>query len=226
MKRISAIIASLLLGSLCASAQMSVCAGWQKSQLISTSVASDGYRNYRYAWADGLYAGVTSSYLLPIVGLSADWSILYSYATGTESDMLSIFGDPHYSVASTGDVVSDEHYISVPARMRYKVALAPWLGAYACAGAEVMYCLSSKTYSSWPGIDGTHHWNVDHFGGDTNYNGYRRFDIGVLGGIGFEFMNLLRLEFTVDYGLLDRSGSEQDILHRFTLGAGIALLFR
>ncbi|MCR5561290.1 MAG: PorT family protein [Bacteroidales bacterium] len=226
MRKVLAIIAAALLGSVCASAQFSLKAGYQKSQIISTNVAADGFRSYLYAWFDGFYAGATSSYSLIIPGLSFDYSILYSYATGTETDVLSIFADPHYEATKAGQCITDEHCIRVPGTVNYGIALAKDFKASIFAGAEVDYCLSSKSYSSWPGLDGVNHWNVDHFGADTNYNGYTRFDLGVLGGLGFEFMNMIRLETGVRYGLLDRSAKTDDSLHAFGIYAGLAWLFK
>ena len=228
MKRALAIlatsIAALLLATTAAHAQMSVAGGWQATQLIRTNVADDGYRSYSYAWANGFYAGATSSGSLVVPGLGYDYSIFYSYVTGKETDVLLIMDDPHYEAASKGEVITDEHYISVPGTVSYSLQLSPWLSLGAYAGAEVSYCLSSKSYSTWPGIDGTNHWNVDHFGSTTNYNGYRRFDLGLLGGLNLVLANRIKLEGGVNYGLLDRSTGD-GLLHRFTVHAGAALLF-
>ena len=225
MKKLVAILAAMLLGAATAGAQVSPAAGWQATQLIRTNVASDGYRSYNYAWANGFYAGATSSGSLGVPGLGYDYSIFYSYATGTETDMLRIMDDPHHAAASKGEVITDEHYIVVPGTVNAMLRIAPWLSLGAYAGAEVSYCLSSKSYSTWPGIDGVNRWNVDHFGADTNYNGYRRFDLGILGGINLVFIDRIKLEGGISYGLLDRSAGD-GLLHRFTAHAGIAYLFK
>ena len=225
MRKLITILASILFGITAASAQMTVGGGWQATQLIRTNVADDGYRTYSYAWANGFYAGVTSSGSLGVPGLGYDYSIFYTYATGTETDMLQIMDDPHHAVASKGEVITDEHYIIVPGTVSGLLELTPWLSLGAYAGAEVSYCLSSKSYSTWPGIDGINHWNVDHFGPETNYNGYRRFDLGILGGVNLVFAERIKLEGGVSYGLLDRSAGD-GLLHRCTIHAGIAYLFK
>lgn len=225
MRKILAILASLLFGITAANAQMSAVGGWQATQLIRTNIADDGYRSYSYAWANGFYAGATSSGIITANGLSYDYSIIYSYTTGKETDVLLIMDDPHHTAASKGEVINDEHYISVPGTVVYNVRLTPWLGLSFHAGAEVSYCLSSKSYATWPGIDGTNHWNVDHFGPETNYNGYRRFDLGLLGGLGLVLIDRIKLDGGVSYGLLDRSAGD-GLLHRFTVHAGIAYMFK
>ena len=225
MKRALAIFATLLFGITAANAQVSPAAGWQATQIVRTNVASDGYRSYNYAWANGFYAGLLSSSSLAVPGLSYSYSIFYSYATGKETDVLLIMDDPHHAAASKGEVITDEHYILVPGTVSYRLYLTPWLSMGAYVGAEVSYCLSSKSYSTWPGVDGTNHWNVDHFDGTTNYNGYRRFDLGVLGGLGMVLFDHIRLEGGVSYGLLDRSAGD-GLLHRCTVHAGIAYLFK
>lgn len=225
MRKVLAIIAAALLGSVCASAQFSLRGGYQRSQLISTTVASDGYRSYIHAWFNGFYAGATSTYALAIPGISFDYSILYSYATGAETDVLRIFDDPHYDAAKAGQCITDEHYICVPGTINLAYGIANGFKGFFFAGAEVDYCLSSKSYASWPGLDGINYWNVDHLSADTNYNGYRRFDLGVNGGLGFEIAEKIRLEAGVSYGLLDRTKSDVR-LHRFAFSAGIAYIFK
>lgn len=225
MKKILALLAAALLGSASAFAQINLDAGWQRSQIISTTIASDGYRSYTYAWFNGFYAGATSTYPLVVNGLSFDYSILYSYSTGTESDVFKMFADPHYEAAKNGQVITDEHYLTLPGTLNFRCAFTPGFAGYVFAGVEVSYCLSSKSYSTWPGLDGVNNWNVDHFDGETNYNGYRRFDLGLRGGLGFEFANLIRVEAGAGYGLLDRSKAD-DLLHRFYFYSGIALLFK
>ena len=226
MRKLAALIASaLLLACTSAHAQIAVSGGWQANQLIRTNVASDGFRSYNYAWANGAYAGVSSLGSFGISGLWYSYSIFWSYATGTESDMLMIMDDPHYEAAKKGSVITDEHYLSVPATVNYSFPLAEWLSLGFSAGAEVDYCLSSKSYSSWPGIDGVNNWNVDHFGAGTNYNGYRRFDLALLGDVNLIFAGSIKLEGGISYGLLDRSAGE-GLLHRFATHAGIAYIFK
>lgn len=222
---IAASIAALLLATTAAHAQMSVAGGWQATQLIRTSVASDGYRTYNYAWGNGAYAGVSSLGSFGVPGLWYSYSIFWNYSTSTEQDMLLIMDDQHYEAAKKGSVITDEHYLSVPAAAGYNLPLASWLSLGFYAGAEVDYCLSSKSYSTWPGIDGVNHWNVDHFGAETNYNGYRRFDVALLGGLDFLFADRIKLQGGVSYGLLDRTEGE-GLLHRFAVHAGIAYIFK
>ena len=93
------------------------------------------------------------------------------------------------------------------------------------AGPEVLYCLSSKSYSTWQVIDGVNHWNVDHFGAGTDYIGYRRFDLGVLGGLGLEIADRIRIEGGADYGIMQKADADF-LLHRLSLHAGIAYIFK
>ena len=224
MRKLITILATLLFGITTASAQMSVSGGWQTDQLIRTNVAADGFRTYSYAWSHGAFAGVSSYGATGIPGLGYNYSILCSFTTGTETDVLLIMDDPHHPGASNGQVITDEYYISVPAEITYSFPLAPWLTLSFRAGAGVDYCLSSKSYATWPGIDGTNNWNVDHFGAETNYNGYRRFDLALRGGLGLMFAEHLMLKGGINYGLLDRSAGD-GMLHRFSIHAGLAWLF-
>ncbi|MBQ1169052.1 MAG: outer membrane beta-barrel protein [Bacteroidales bacterium] len=225
MKKLLSTVYILLISATASFAQMSIEAGWQKTQLVATTTESDGYKSYLYTWADGFYAGVSSYYDIPVNGLSFKYAILYNYVTGRESDALKLFADPHYEVAKGGEVITDEHYISVPGVLDLSLKLADNFNIYFYGGPQVVYCLSSKTYATWAGLDGTNRWNVDHFAPDTNYNGYRRFDLGLLGGLGFEIAKTVRVEFGVDYGFLDRSKT-RDRLNRISLHAGVAILFR
>ena len=191
MRKLIVILAAVLLSTTAAHAQMSVAGGWQATQLIRTNVASDGFRTYNYAWANGAYAGVSSLGSFGVPGLWYSYSIFWNYSTSTEQDMLLIMDDPHYEAAKKGSVITDEHYLSVPAAAGYNM----------------------------------NHWNVDHFGAETNYNGYRRFDVALLGGINFLFADRIKLQGGVSYGLLDRTEGE-GLLHRFAVHAGIAYIFK
>ena len=213
MRKLIIIIAAVLLSATAALAQMSVAGGWQATQLIRTSVASDGYRTYNYAWGNGAYAGVSSLGSFGVPGLWYSYSIFWNYSNSTEQDMLLIMDDQHYEAAKKGSVITDEHYLSVPATAGYNLPLASWLSLGFYAGAEVDYCLSSKSYSTWPGIDG------------VNHNGYRRFDVALLGGLNFLFADRIKLQGGVSYGLMDRTEGE-GLLHRFAVHAGIAYIFK
>ncbi len=224
MKKIAAIIAAALLGHFAAHAQIEVCGGYAGSVLQNVTVAEDGYRTFVRAVSHGFYAGATSSYELP-AGLSLRYSILYSRLTTPETDVLYIMGDPRYQIiADSGECFTVEHYLTVPAVVEYTLRPSGNLGVFANAGLGVSYCLSSKSWTSWPGLDGTNIWNVDHLDGETNYNGYSRFDAVVTGGIGCIIAGYVRIEGAVDYGLMDRASAATK-LHRFSWRGGISLLF-
>ena len=224
MKKIAAIIAAAFVGIFAAHAQMEVCGGYAGSMLVDTFTADDGYKTSVRAVSHGFYAGFTSLYVLP-ANLTFRYSILYSRVSSPETDFLYIMGDMRYRIiAETGTATTIEHYITVPAVAEYTFSPLKGFGIFANAGLGVSYCLSSRSWTSWPGLDGTNYWNVDHLAGDTNYNGYSRFDILVTGGIGCVLAGCVRIEGGVDYGLADRSSSG-DSLHRFGWHGGIAYLF-
>ena len=224
VKKTVSIIAAALLCSFTAHAQMEACGGYAGSSLLCTLTAQDGYKTHVRAISHGYYAGLSSQYALP-ANFSIRYSILYSRTVSSETDFLYIMGDPRFNIiAKSGTATTVEHYITVPAAAEYTFRAVRGFALFADAGAGVSYCLSSKSWTSWPGLDGTNYWNVDHLDGNTNYNGYRRFDILITGGIGCIVAEHLKIEGGVTYGLTDRSSSE-DSLHRFGWHGGIAYLF-
>lgn len=223
-KRVIAVIAAALLSTIVARAQMEVSAGYIYALTRNTSKAEDGYKSVDRASSNGVYVGVTDSFVFA-QGFKLRYAICYCFLTGEDTRYLKIFEDPRYPIISeTGRAVTDEHYISVPVITGYSIRLVDNLDGYAYGGLAISYCLSSKSYSTWPNVGGVNYWNVNHFAGDTNYNGYRRFDARVSAGFGFEILKKVRMECGIDYGLLDRSKSSAS-LHHFTWHLGLAYIF-
>lgn len=223
MKRVFAVCAAALLSAFSAQAQIEFGAGYVYALTNNASVAEDGYKTSEFTSFHGFYLSALASCKLPY-GLSFKYALSYSYLIGHETNFLNICGDPRYTVVNdTGEVVTDEHYLRIPLYFAFDFQLVDNLLGYGYFGPTLSCCLSSKSYATWPNIQGINHWNVDHFAKDTNYNGYKRFDVMLLSGVGFEVLKRVKLDFGGTYGLLDRSESSGN-LHYFTWHIGLCIM--
>ena len=214
MKKFVLFLTCLLLTGVASRAQWSVGAGYASSSLVARVSPSDsGEKSVFY----GLYAGV--SYALPVAGgIRFTPGVYYEYlARGAKAEVsaLDFLGETR------------EHYLSVPLRFEYGLALSPDLRFLVFAGPSLRLGLDSATSYSIG-------WGVRDFevvkGGliDHNYNDgdYSRFDILVGGGLALELLSRWRLQIGYDAGQLNRYTAERDLrLHANRLTAGIACLF-
>jgi len=224
MKRVFAVCAAALFSAYSAQAQIiEFGTGYVYALTSNSSVSEDGYKTSEFSSFHGFYLSALGSIELPY-GFSFKHALSYSYLIGQETNFLSICKDLRYSVVDeTGDVVTYEHYLRLPLYFGFNFQLVDNLQGYGYLGPALNYCLSSKSYATWPNIQGTNHWNVDHFAKDTNYNGYKRFDVMLLSGVRFEVLKRVKLDFGGAYGLLDRSESSGN-LHYFTWHIGLSVM--
>ena len=206
MKRL--LTAMLLITSVSAfeaAGQVEFATGYLYSLVSDASRAEDGYRKVEKAASDGIYARV--SYGSPIGGaFRLRYGVSYYFLTSIDRNYPEVFHDRRYPVIQeTGRVTTDEHYISFPVVAGCGMPLFEGVSGFVHAGISLSCCLSSKSYATWPNVEGTSYWNSDHFAKDTNYNGYRRFDVGLSFGIGLKIKHRVSLDCGIEQGILDRS---------------------
>lgn len=224
MRRVFSVCAIALLSVFSANAQIELCAGYAYGLTGNVSVASNGDEKSDFASSQGFYIAAIASSRELQRGIKLKYTLVYSYLIGNESSFLRICEDPRYTVISnTGKVVTDEHYLRIPIELGFDFQIVRNLRGFGYFGPALNFCLSSKSYATWPNIQGTNHWNVDHFAKETNYNGYKRFDVMIEAGAGFEVMKQVRLDFGGSYGLTDRSSSSPK-LHHFVWHIGLSVL--
>ena len=198
MKKVFAIAAALMMLATAANAQ-SFGAGYVQS--TSNRAASNGF-----------YAGFGySAEIMP--GLSLNPGIYYEFLTNSNG-------------AGLGSLISvsgktTEHYVNVPLHLSFAIPLAPTFKLFVYGGPTANVGVASSTKTTVSTIIGG--------GSDTanNYDNqnYSRFDVLAGCGAGIEVMNKFRINVGYDWGLLDRDKTDNGVLKRNRLAAGVAFIF-
>jgi len=162
--------------------------------------------------SNGFYAGFGySAEIMP--GLSLNPGLYYEFLTASSSSNVgSIF-------SASGKTT--EHYINVPLHLSYAISFAPTFKVFVYGGPTANVGIASNTVlsASVLGVSGSE--TVNNY---ENEN-YSRFDVLAGAGAGIEVMNKFRLNVGYDWGLFDRDKSDNAVLKRNRLTAGVAFVF-
>ena len=202
MKKFVTILSAalLLLAGTNAFAQMSVGAGY----LSSTETVKSGSSSTDRTPLNGFYAGV--SYTVPIAsGINFTPGIYYGLAA--KSNATSIFG-----LQIEGK--QQDSFINVPLHFSFGAELGSGLRCFVYGGPSASFAVASKVIS-----------------GSTTYDrlkdndSLQRFDLMLGGGVGLEINDIVRFQVGYDFGMLNRTDSENFLVRRNQLTAGVAFLF-
>ena len=179
---------------------MSVGAGY----LSSTETVKSGSSSTDRTPLNGFYAGV--SYTVPIAsGINFTPGIYYGLAA--KSNATSIFG-----LQIEGK--QQDSFINVPLHFSFGAELGSGLRCFVYGGPSASFAVASKVIS-----------------GSTTYDrlkdndSLQRFDLMLGGGVGLEINDIVRFQVGYDFGMLNRTDSENFLVRRNQLTAGVAFLF-
>ncbi len=202
MKKIFTTIlaASMMLVGLNAFAQMSVGAGYVNSDHRGRIKKDADVQTKNLS---GFYVG--GEYNLDLMQyVSIAPGIQYEFLASKEKEFLGLKSKV------------TEHYLNVPVNVRFNYPLADDLRLFAFGGPTFSCGLSSKSKST---VGGTEITNDNYKDSD-----YKRFDVMLGVGVGFEALNAVQVKVGYDWGLLDKDSSDR-ILHRNRLYIGVAYMF-
>ncbi len=252
MKKILTVFVALAMFSVVADAQRGHHSGYRP-----------GYRPGAYAFTDGL--GVSFGYVHSTYKLS-DWATEEVERTGLDGFEVALTKDftiiDHALYLQTGLRYTylnesenskelgfrmiydwDEHYLSIPVKIKYEYPILPDLCVFVSAGPTFSEGLASTmkfrgnvggenaaiSYNVYNGKVRSNTGTLDEFVSDTfPDNKYRRFDVQLGFSAGVKFLEMFEAEIGYDWGLVNkfRGANDDDIkLHRSQLYIGIALRF-
>ncbi|MCQ2147398.1 MAG: PorT family protein [Bacteroidales bacterium] len=190
-------VSLMLIGSQ-AFAQVSVGAGYKMLSHKAKSNATN---------LNGAFVGV--DYNIPLSGaLSVAPGIYYSFVT--KSDSASGLSG---LVSARGNW--NEHYLTVPVHFNYGFSLGNDISAFVFAGPSLDLGLASS-YKL-----GSTDKAINMYDNDN----YKRYDVKLGGGIGFDFLDVTRVKIGYDFGMLNRRTDIGAAIHSNQLYVGVSLLF-
>ena len=138
----------------------------------------------------GFFIGPSVEYMIPVIGLGLEASLLYSQK-GSSYDI--DLGTASFSVK---DKV---HYLDLPVNLKYKFSLL-LAGVYVSAGPYVSYAISgNRSLSDMVGITSSE---------INKSNFYNDLDLGVNLGAGVELLSHLQVGVQYSWGLKDAAKNE------------------
>ncbi len=201
MKKILILIAaSMMLFGVNAMGQTSIGAGF----LSSTEVVKAGNSTTERTPLTGFYVGL--GYTVP-VSAAINFTPGIYFGMAAKSNAASIFG-----LKIEGK--QQDTFINVPLYFSFDAPLGSGLAFFAYAGPSASIAVSSKIISGST--------TYDRLADNDSLN---RFDVMLGGGIGLKFNDLLRFQVGYDFGMLNRYNSDNYVVKRNQLTAGIAFLF-
>jgi len=138
----------------------------------------------------GFFIGPSVEYMIPVVGLGIEASLLYSQK-GSSYDI---------DLGSSSFTVKDKvHYLDLPINLKYKFSLLV-AGVYVAAGPYVSYAISGdRSLSNLTGITSSEINKTDF---------YNDLDLGVNLGAGVELLSHLQVGIQYSWGLKDAAKNE------------------
>ena len=212
----AAAAAALMLFSIDASAQLSIGAGFAKSDL-KENVDLASVSQEKTANANGLYFG-------------ADYTFKFKYGFGFTPGIEWVYvADKNLKefgiLNGSNETKFKEHYVNIPLDIDWGIDLKV-VRVFAFAGPTLSFNVSSKTtYTAvLPGASAEHKESstkdfLEKLGGK-----YGAFDLMLGAGAGVDVLNMIRVKFGYDWGLVNR-GNDDLKLHRQQLKLGVAFIF-
>lgn len=207
----AAAAAALMLFSIDASAQLSIGAGFAKSDL-KENVDLASVSQEKTANANGLYFG-------------ADYTFKFKYGFGFTPGIEWVYvADKNLKefgiLNGSNETKFKEHYVNIPLDIDWGIDLKV-VRVFAFAGPTLSFNVSSKTTvagSSTEDKVSTKDF-LEKLGGK-----YGAFDLMLGAGAGVDVLNMIRVKFGYDWGLVNR-GNDDLKLHRQQLKLGVAFIF-
>ena len=207
----AATAAALMLFSIDASAQLSIGAGFAKSDL-KENVDLASVSQEKTANANGLYFGADYTFKFKY-GFGFTPGIEWVYVADKNLKELGILN-------SNTETKFKEHYVNIPLDIDWGIDLKV-VRVFAFAGPTLSFNVSSKTTvagSSTEDKVSTKDF-MEKLGGK-----YGAFDLMLGAGAGVDVLNMIRVKFGYDWGLVNR-GNDDLKLHRQQLKLGVAFIF-
>ena len=207
----AAAAAALMLFSIDASAQLSIGAGFAKSDL-KENVDLASVSQEKTANANGLYFGADYTFKFKY-GFGFTPGIEWVYVADKNLKELGILN-------SNTETKFKEHYVNIPLDIDWGIDLKV-VRVFAFAGPTLSFNVSSKTTvagSSTADKVSTKDF-MEKLGGK-----YGAFDLMLGAGAGVDVLNMIRVKFGYDWGLVNR-GNDDLKLHRQQLKLGVAFIF-
>ena len=207
----AATAAALMLFSIDASAQLSIGAGFAKSDL-KENVDLASVSQEKTANANGLYFGADYTFKFKY-GFGFTPGIEWVYVADKNLKELGILN-------SNTETKFKEHYVNIPLDIDWGIDLKV-VRVFAFAGPTLSFNVSSKTTvagSSTEDKVSTKDF-LEKLGGK-----YGAFDLMLGAGAGVDVLNMIRVKFGYDWGLVNR-GNDDLKLHRQQLKLGVAFIF-
>ena len=207
----AAAAAALMLFSIDASAQLSIGAGFAKSDL-KENVDLASVSQEKTANANGLYFGADYTFKFKY-GFGFTPGIEWVYVADKNLKELGILN-------SNTETKFKEHYVNIPLDIDWGIDLKV-VRVFAFAGPTLSFNVSSKTTvagSSTEDKVSTKDF-MEKLGGK-----YGAFDLMLGAGAGVDVLNMIRVKFGYDWGLVNR-GNDDLKLHRQQLKLGVAFIF-
>ncbi len=213
----AAAAAALMFFSIDASAQLSIGAGFAKSDLKEKADISS-IKQENISKANGLYVG-------------ADYTFRFKHGLGFTPGLEWVFaGDKDLQELGIGKIEAEskfkEHYINVPLEVNWGIDVKV-MRFFVFAGPTLSFNVSSraKVKGSAFGSE-TGKTKIDTKDFFENIGGkYGTFDLMFGVGAGIDVANRVRVKFGYDWGMLNRGNSDVK-LHRQQLQLGVAYLFK
>ena len=201
MKKILILIAaSMMLFGVNAMGQASIGAGY----LSSTETVKAGNSSTERTPLNGFYVGM--GYTIPLAGALNFTPCVY-FGMASKSNATSIFG-----LKLEGK--QQDSFINVPLYFSFDAELGSGLAFFAYAGPSASIAVSSKIVSGST--------TYDRLADNDSLN---RFDVMLGGGVGIKFNDMVRFQVGYDFGMLNRYNSDNYVVKRNQLTAGVAFLF-
>jgi len=204
MKKVfkAALVAAMVLVSVGASAQIGINVGYVNTNRdMSYDGRSMDVSDELVNPNNGLLVGVSGD--MAIQGnLGMSWGLNYTYSFGSKT-LVELLG-------MSVKIKSNDHYLDVPVRLTYAFPLSDDMKLFAFAGPKFVCALagSTKEISGIELEEGEENESEKHYGKEDEAP-FKRFDIKVGGGLGFQY-GKYNLKAGYDLGLLNAANTSQD----------------
>ena len=207
MKKVfkATLVAAMVLVSVGASAQIGINIGYvntNRTYSVDGESVTDEMNEVLANPCSGLLIGVAGD--LAIQGnLGMSWGLNYTYSFGSKT--LAEF------MGMSVKIKSNDHYLDVPVRLTYAFPLSDDMKLFAFAGPKFVCALAGSTKGEVSGIEleeGEENESEKHYGKEDEAP-FKRFDIKVGGGLGFQY-GKYNLKAGYDLGLLNAANTSQD----------------
>jgi len=205
MKKFFLTIALVAVAATTAMAQISVGAGY----LSNTIKYGDNKTTLGGFYVGGDYE------VYNVSGIGITPGLYFAY--GSKSNTSGISG------VATGTGTTTQMYLGVPINFTYKIPVTNGLAIVPYLGPTFAFGLSNKYKVDASTIVGSGSNTTDIYSEDSNY---KRFDLLIGGGVALDIVDMIRVSFGYNYGLINRNGNSSGSKRTTSdIHFGVAYLF-